>query len=104
MLPLGLVEILSICNFALTISSVTPDKSTGRIIRAGWGGVKRKADKGGSLPVADNGRANFRPDRTYLAEFAGADGGKNAHYMLRWINAKGEKGPWSETASGTISA
>lgn len=40
----------------------------------------------------------------YLANYAGADGGKNAHYMLRWINAKGEKGPWSETASGTISA
>lgn len=40
----------------------------------------------------------------YVTEFAGADGGKMAHYMLRWINAKGDKGPWSETVSATITA
>ncbi len=40
----------------------------------------------------------------YTLDFAGADGGKNAHYLLRWVNPTGEKGPWSETASATISA
>ncbi len=40
----------------------------------------------------------------YLAEYGGADGGKPAHYMARWVNAKGEKGPWSETLTVTISA
>lgn len=40
----------------------------------------------------------------YLAEYGGADGGKNARYMLRRINSTGEKGPWSETVSATISA
>ena len=39
-----------------------------------------------------------------VAEFPGADGGKTAHYMLRWIATTGEKGPWSETASATIGA
>ena len=34
----------------------------------------------------------------YLAEYGGADGGKPAHYMARWVNAKGEKGPWSSGA------
>lgn len=29
----------------------------------------------------------------YIAEF---DGGKTAHYMLRWVKTNGEKGPWSE--------
>lgn len=38
----------------------------------------------------------------YLAEFEGEDGGKLAHYMLRWQNTRGEPGPWSETASATI--
>jgi hypothetical protein len=40
----------------------------------------------------------------YTLDFDGADGGKNAHYMLRWVNTKGEKGPWSETASATVGA
>ena len=40
----------------------------------------------------------------YTADFVGADGGKTAHYMLRWVNTKGEQGPWSETASATIGA
>jgi len=40
----------------------------------------------------------------YIAEFDGADGGKTAHYMLRWVKSGGEKGPWSETVSATITA
>jgi hypothetical protein len=40
----------------------------------------------------------------YRYQFAGADGGKTAHWMLRWINKRGEAGPWSETISVTISA
>ncbi len=40
----------------------------------------------------------------YTTDFIGADGGKTAHYMLRWVNTKGEQGPWSETASATIGA
>jgi len=40
----------------------------------------------------------------YIAEFDGADGGKTAHYMLRWTKSSGEKGPWSETVSATITA
>lgn len=37
-----------------------------------------------------------------VAEYGGADAGKTAHYMLRWLNRRGEPGPWSETASATI--
>ena len=40
----------------------------------------------------------------YTADFAGADGGKAAYYMLRWVSTRGEKGPWSATASATIGA
>ena len=40
----------------------------------------------------------------YTLDFAGADGGKNAHYLLRWVNPTGEKGPWSETATVTVGA
>ena len=40
----------------------------------------------------------------YTLDFAGADGGKNANYLLRWVNPTGEKGPWSETATATVGA
>ena len=40
----------------------------------------------------------------YTADYTGADGGKTAHYMLRWVSTNGDKGPWSETASATIGA
>jgi hypothetical protein len=40
----------------------------------------------------------------YTADYTGGDANKVAHYMLRWINTRGEKGPWSETASATIGA
>ena len=40
----------------------------------------------------------------YTTDFDGADGGKQAHYMLRWVNTRGETGPWSETATATIGA
>ena len=39
-----------------------------------------------------------------VTEFTGADAGKTAHYMLRWLSTRGEAGPWSETASATIGA
>ncbi len=40
----------------------------------------------------------------YTTDFDGADAGKTAHYMLRWVSTTGEKGPWSETASATVGA
>jgi hypothetical protein len=38
----------------------------------------------------------------YIATYSGQEAGKVAHYMLRWVNTKGEQGPWSQTVSATI--
>jgi len=38
----------------------------------------------------------------YTNEFVGSDGGKNAHYIARWVNTAQEHGPWSETVSVTV--
>jgi len=38
----------------------------------------------------------------YLAEYSSADAGKTAHYLLRWVSTRDEKGPWSETVEATI--
>lgn len=40
----------------------------------------------------------------YTVTFDGADAGKLASYMLRWTNKRGERGPWSQTVSATITA
>lgn len=38
----------------------------------------------------------------HTLSFANEDAGRTAHYLLRWINAKGECGPWSEMVSAVI--
>ncbi len=39
-----------------------------------------------------------------VAEYGGADAGKTAHYMERWLSRRGAPGPWSETGSATLGA
>ncbi len=61
----------------------------------------------GDPPPSDPGELTFLLLRTRtpaVAAFTGPDGGKTAHYMLRWLSTRGEAGPWSETASATIGA
>ncbi len=36
--------------------------------------------------------------------FQSAQGGKTAAYLVRWVSATGEPGPWSETAMATVAA
>lgn len=61
--------------------------------------------KVGPTPPVDASECRYLATDTatpYTAEYDGADGGKIAHYMLRWINTRGERGPWSQTVSATI--
>lgn len=60
----------------------------------------------GDVPIDPSELSYLATDtRTpYTAEFDGADAGKIAHYMLRWVNSRGERGPWSQTVSATITA
>jgi hypothetical protein len=36
--------------------------------------------------------------------FTPADGGKRAHYQVRWLGLDGARGPWAEVAAATIAA
>lgn len=61
--------------------------------------------KVGNAPPADPTELGYLATDTrtpYVAEFDGADAGKTAYYMLRWVSTRGETGPWSQTVSGTI--
>ena len=59
----------------------------------------------GTTPPADSSECTFLALDTashYTAEYPGADAGKTAYYMLRWVTTRGDKGPWSETLAATI--
>lgn len=61
--------------------------------------------KVGNPPPADLSELRYLATDTrtpYVAEFDGADAGKTAYYMLRWVSTRSEPGPWSQTVSGTI--
>ena len=40
----------------------------------------------------------------FATNYPAEAGGKAAVYMLRWINTRGEKGPWSEITTATVAA
>lgn len=45
------------------------------------------------------GNASASPQ---MEEFIGAQAGQSVCYWLRWVNTRGEKGPWSEPITATI--
>jgi hypothetical protein len=79
----------------------TPDS---RSKPAGIHGCEVWAKIGDPAPTDGKGLAFLGLDtRTpYVAEYDGEQAGQTVHYMLRWVNAKGEAGPWSQTVSATV--
>jgi hypothetical protein len=59
---------------------------------------KRKLEK---LFHMGGGYASDFSNRT-LAEFGGAESGKTAHFVGRWVSTRGEPGPICEPLSATI--
>jgi hypothetical protein len=40
----------------------------------------------------------------FRADFKPGEGGKTAVYMARWVNTRGEKGPWPKITTPTVTA
>lgn len=40
----------------------------------------------------------------YTAHFEGSQGNQTAHFLLRWVNTRGHRGPLSRTVSATITS
>lgn len=87
-----------------TISFVDELTPTVRAKPPGVAGCEVWVKVGGATPVDPSELHYLATDtRTpYTAEFEGDDGGKMAYYMLRWVNTRGERGPWSQTVAATI--
>lgn len=61
----------------------------------------------GDTPPADESELRYvdsSTTATLVVKFTAADVGKLAHHMVRWVNSRKEKGPWSQTVSATITA
>ncbi len=69
-------------------------------VRVAWASRPRTGP-----PPVDPGELTFLAVDTrapYTRDYDGPQGNKPAHYMLRWVNSRGEVGPWSATAMATI--
>lgn len=87
-----------------TISFVDELTPTSRAKPDGVSGCEIWAKVGSPAP-ADPRELNYLATDTrspYTAEFGGGDAGKVVYYMLRWVNTRGDRGPWSQTVSATI--
>lgn len=77
--------------------------------------VGRSPYEGASTTIYANGSDRGGPDRSeprqgYViggnlqTDFPSAEAGKTAYYALRWICARGDKGPWSEVCAAKVAA
>lgn len=60
-----------------------------------------------AAPPADFGSYKFVRTITRggaEVSFPGEEGGKTAAYLVRWVSATGEPGPWGETVTATVAA
>jgi hypothetical protein len=89
-----------------TINFVDELTPTSRAKPAGVSGCEIWVKVDGPPPVDPSELKYLATDtRTpYLAHYDGAEGGKIAYYMLRWVSTRAEAGPWSQTVSATITA
>lgn len=78
-------------------SRARPDNATGCEIRRHIGTAP---------PAGTDDFIYLETDRSspFTVHYTDEHAGKIASYILRWINANGDKGPWSETVSATITA
>jgi hypothetical protein len=54
------------------------------------------------IPRADDAFIAIDTNTPYMNEFDPAQGGSMGHWVARWVNTRGDKGPISETVSTTV--
>jgi hypothetical protein len=59
---------------------------------------------GSSIRNPKSAIRNWYAATPYVIDYEGDKANQRAHYMLRWVSTRGDKGPWSETVSATIGA
>lgn len=67
-------------------------------------GVEVRYQVGGAEPTDPSQMLTLGtfPNSTFVKDFPLADAGKVVYYYMRWVNKRGQPGPWSELISATI--
>lgn len=80
------------------------EATTGKAKPDGVHGCEIWAKTGGDAPVKASELTYLATDtRTpYIAVFEGDETGKTVYYWLRWVNTRGERGPWSTPVSAVV--
>ena len=83
------------------VDATTPDS---RAKPAGVQGCEIREQVGGTAPVDPNAMAFLAIETRmpYRADFEAMDIGKTVYFALRWLNTRGEPGPWSAIFNATI--
>ena len=83
------------------VDAATPDS---RAKPAGVQGCEIREQVGGTAPVDPNAMTFLAIETRmpYRADFDAMDIGKTAYIALRWLNTRGEPGPWSAIFNATI--
>jgi len=81
--------------------AATPD-STAK--PPGVGACEIREQIGGTAPLNPDAMACLASDTRspYLATFPAIDVGKTVWFALRWVNTRGEHGPWSQLYPATV--
>jgi hypothetical protein len=100
--PIGRVETKS--NSTLVIHFVDEETPLKKAKPEGVHACEIRIHVGETPPTDASGFTFLAHDtRTpYADEHPSSDAGKTAHYVLRWLNAKLEPGPWSDVVSAKI--
>lgn len=79
---------------------------TSRGMPNGVSGCELYMKVGGAAPVDETEckYVHLITRSPYKVEFAGADAGKTVYYLARWVNQKGQPGPWSDVTVATVPA
>lgn len=83
------------------VDASTPDS---RAKPPGVQGCEIREQIGGTAPT-DPEAMHFLAIETrmpYRADFEAADVGKTVYFALRWVNTRGESGPWSQVYSAVV--
>ncbi|MEZ6059260.1 MAG: hypothetical protein R3C19_02750 [Planctomycetaceae bacterium] len=101
-----LADVINTACLEHTLTIINPENGTRRAKPYGVVGCEIYVAVSPSIPTRDSAYrlAALATRGTEVITFADSEGGQPAHYRLRWINTRGEAGPFSPVFSATVPA
>jgi hypothetical protein len=100
--PMGMADFSVRWQHTLSFNDNTSPRSKAK--PAGVHGCEIWAKVGGDAPknVSELSYMGIATTNTYTARYSGNEVGNTVYYWLRWVNTRGEQGPWGATFSAMV--